>query len=147
MNFKKPLELLKNEGGSKQWRYLGFYTFNDSSDSTTKKRMFKHLRIFATFPFKITKIVRCFCHNLGQSERNTFDFFLCVDYKRLVIKFHIQLKSLFNFLSQFKMFRISPQRFGFNSLWFFFPPNFFQVKCLFVKNSSENHSFSTFFLL
>ena len=110
MNFKKPLELFKNEGGGVQIVEISWflYTFNDSSDSTTKKRMFKHLRIFATFPFKITKIVRCFCHNLGQSERNTFDFFLCVDYKRLVIKFHIQLKSLFNFLSQFKMFRISP---------------------------------------
>ena len=30
------------------------------------------------FGFKIVKIVRCYCHDLGQSERNIFDFSLCV---------------------------------------------------------------------
>ena len=30
------------------------------------------------FGSKIVKIVRCYCHDLGQSERNIFDFSLCV---------------------------------------------------------------------
>ena len=30
------------------------------------------------FGSKIAKIVRCYCHNLGQSEKNIFDFSLCV---------------------------------------------------------------------
>ena len=49
-------------------------------------------------------IVRCFYHDAGQCERNTFDFSLCVDYERLLIKFHILLESLFNFLPPFKSF-------------------------------------------
>ena len=31
------------------------------------------------FGSKIAKIVRCYCHDLGQSERNVFDFSLCVN--------------------------------------------------------------------
>ena len=42
-----------------------------SSDFTTKKR------IFTTFWFQIVKVGRCYCHDLGQSERNIFDFSLC----------------------------------------------------------------------
>ena len=30
------------------------------------------------FGSKIAKIVRCYCHDVGQSERNIFDFSLCV---------------------------------------------------------------------
>ena len=30
------------------------------------------------FGTKIAKIVRCYCHDQGQSERNIFDFSLCV---------------------------------------------------------------------
>ena len=30
------------------------------------------------FCSKIANIVRCYCHDLGQSERNIFDFSLCV---------------------------------------------------------------------
>ena len=40
-------------------------------DFTTKKW------IFTILWFQNCKIVRCYCHDLGQSERDSFDFFLC----------------------------------------------------------------------
>ena len=49
-----------------------------SSDSSTKKR------IITTFCFQIAKIVRCYCHDLGQSGRNIFDFSLCVLYHSIL---------------------------------------------------------------
>ena len=42
-----------------------------SSDITTKKKYSQH------FGAKIAKIVRRYCHDLGQSERNIFDFSFC----------------------------------------------------------------------
>ena len=42
-----------------------------SSDITTKKKYSQH------FGAKTAKIVRRYCHDLGQSERNIFDFSFC----------------------------------------------------------------------
>ena len=50
------------------------------SEFTTKKR------IFTTFWFQNCKIVRCYCHNLGQSEKNIFDFSLCEKFIQTMTK-------------------------------------------------------------
>ena len=39
------------------------------------------------FGSKIAKIVRCYCHNLGQSERKIFDISLCVIQSHLKNRF------------------------------------------------------------
>ena len=50
------------------------------SSSKTLLRLVRFLlhQTLEHFCSKIAKIVRCYCHDLGQSERNIFDFSLCV---------------------------------------------------------------------
>ena len=43
---------------------------------------------------KIAKIVRCYCHNLGQSEKNIFDFSLCEKWLNLKPSIFLSPNSL-----------------------------------------------------
>ena len=66
------------------------------------------------FGSKIVKILRCYCHDLGQSERNIFDFSLCAcPHKREPLEILTRTKLILNdqrghsgsFQINFKSFR------------------------------------------